>query len=269
MLLRLEHYILSNIEERCVSVKRFVGHGDCVMHVLAWHSFRDLVILPLNLPFLFSYLWTTCRLSLPFNQNSADLLSGPVRDFVSTFFLIKISHHTSFFPGSYSVSNKSLQEMSVDMSALSEMQIRVFFENNSSVTQKQCDDRAQEVSGQPVSPTTCQGGSSYTVAAGDNIIQFRTPGSLLNMGLIGSIEQAYLNFTPRYKDCGPFHNLRIYTMNNIEGESIYIARGSLYKDNYKLLRNTIDSFAEFVNTFLPMLSFLEHRSLGRIHFQHG
>ena len=154
--------------------------------------------------------------------------------------------------------------MSVDMSALSAMQIRVFFENDTSVTQKQCDDRAREISGKTVSPTTCQGGSSYTVAAGDNIIQFRTPGSLLNMSLMDTIEQAYLNFAPRHKDCGPFHNLRIYTMNNIGGESMYIARDSLYKDNYKLLRNTIDSFAEFVNTFLPMLSFLEHRSLGRI-----
>ncbi|KAK6004344.1 hypothetical protein QM012_008206 [Aureobasidium pullulans] len=138
-----------------------------------------------------------------------------------------------------------MQQLSVDTSALSEMQIRDFFENNIPTTQKLCDDRAKEMTGKTVSPTTCQGGSSYTVAAGETIVQFRRPDSFLDMDLMSSIEQAYQGFVPRHRDRGLFHNLRVYTMNNVGGQSMYLVRDLLYKDDYKLLRNTIDSYAKF------------------------
>lgn len=150
-----------------------------------------------------------------------------------------------------------MQTLSVDMSALSRMQIKAFFENNVPITQEQCNSKAREISGKPVvSPTTCQGGSSYTVASGAMVIQFRAPGSFLDMNLMRCIEEAYLDFVPRHRDCGPFGNLRVYAMNNIGGESMYLARDLLYKDDYMLLRNTIDSYAKFVYILLPIFRFL-------------
>ncbi|KAH6651651.1 hypothetical protein BKA67DRAFT_593482 [Truncatella angustata] len=135
--------------------------------------------------------------------------------------------------------------MAVDMSALSRMQIEAFFERNAPVTQKQCNDKAKNITGKSVSPTACQGGTSYTVDTGQVVVQFRVPGSLLDMVFMNCVEQAYPDFTPEHKDCGSFHNLHIYTMNNIGGTSMYLARAYLQGNNYELLRNTIDSYARF------------------------
>lgn len=146
--------------------------------------------------------------------------------------------------------------MAVNIATLSQMQIATFFERNTSVTQDQCNDKARDIAGRSVIPTACQGGTSYTVDAGQDVVQFRVPGSLLDMIFMASIEQAYPGFTPRHKDCGPFHNLGVYTMNNIGGISMYLARTDLQKNDYKLLRNTIDSYARFVNisALAPSLS---------------
>ena len=137
--------------------------------------------------------------------------------------------------------------MAVDMSALSRMQIGMFFAKNVPITQKQCDDKAKEITGKSVSPTVCQGATSYTVEAGKDIVQFRVPESLLDMTFMNAIEQAYAEFTPKHRDYGPFHTLRVYAMNNIGGDSMYLARDYLQKNNYQLLRNTINSYARFVN----------------------
>lgn len=145
-------------------------------------------------------------------------------------------------------SHTSLHAMAVDMSVLSRMQIATFFERNAPVTQKQCNDKAQSILGKSVTPTACQGGTSYTVDAGQVVVQFRDPSSPLDMSFMSSIEQAYPDFTPRHKDCGSFHNLHVYTMNNIGGISMYVARAHLQRNNYELLRNTIDSYARFVST---------------------
>jgi hypothetical protein len=146
--------------------------------------------------------------------------------------------------------------MAVDMSALSRMQIGAFFERNAPITQRQSNDKAKSISGKSVTPTACQGGTSYTVDAGQVIVQFRAPSSPLDMIFMKSIEQAYPDFTPRHKDCGSFHNLHVYTMNNIGGLSMYLARAYLQRNNYELLRNTIDSYARFVRINAPAILFL-------------
>ncbi|KAI0107870.1 hypothetical protein GGR51DRAFT_515334 [Nemania sp. FL0031] len=135
--------------------------------------------------------------------------------------------------------------MAVDMSRLSRMQIEAFFKKNAPLTQKQCDDEAESISGKSVTPTACQGGSSYTVDAGEVVVQFRTPSCPLDMPLMKSIEQAYSGFMPWHKDGGLFHNLHVYTMNNIGGLSMYESRGFLQRNNYELLRNTINCYARF------------------------
>ncbi|KAI0861425.1 hypothetical protein F4860DRAFT_170575 [Xylaria cubensis] len=146
---------------------------------------------------------------------------------------------------SSSAQNNYNLSRNVDLSALSRMQIETFFERNAPVTQKQCNDKAESISGKSVTPTASQGGTSYTVDAGQVIVQFRIPSSPLDMSLMDSIEQAYPDFTPRHKDCGLFHDLHVYTMNNIGGVCMYLARADLQRNNYELLRNTIDSYARF------------------------
>ncbi|KAI8627860.1 hypothetical protein F5Y19DRAFT_486490 [Xylariaceae sp. FL1651] len=135
--------------------------------------------------------------------------------------------------------------MAVDISALSWMQIETFFERNAPVTQKQCNDKAESISGKSVTPTACQSGTSYTVDAGQVIVQFHPPSSPMDMNFINCIEQAYPDFTPRHKDCGSFHTLHVYTMNNVGGICMYLAQAYLHRNNYELLQNTIDSYARF------------------------
>ncbi|KAH7021350.1 uncharacterized protein B0I36DRAFT_367765 [Microdochium trichocladiopsis] len=135
--------------------------------------------------------------------------------------------------------------MAVDISALSQMQIGVFFQRNAPVSQTQCNDKARDMTGKLVTPTACQGGNSYTVDAGQVIVQFRAPDSPLDMMLMKSIEQAYPGFTPQHKHHDLFYHLHVYTMNNIGGVSMYLVRDLLYKNNYALLQNTIDNYARF------------------------
>lgn len=133
--------------------------------------------------------------------------------------LLPLKYRFKKTPNPTTTGTNTASTMALDLSALSRMQIQVFFERNRCVTQKQCNDKAQEITGDIVTPTVCQGGTSYTVYASGRIVQFRGPGSFLDMDLMGGIEQAYPGFAPWHKDCGPFHNLRVYTMNNMGGDS--------------------------------------------------
>ncbi|TKW55799.1 hypothetical protein CTA1_4274 [Colletotrichum tanaceti] len=89
--------------------------------------------------------------------------------------------------------------MPPNISALSQYQIRRFFQENDSVTQQQCDAEAQQITGQSVTATACQGGTSYTIEGGEVVVQFRVPSSGLDMDLVRSIEQAYRGFVPRHE----------------------------------------------------------------------
>ncbi|KAK1989134.1 hypothetical protein LZ30DRAFT_744584 [Colletotrichum cereale] len=131
------------------------------------------------------------------------------------------------------------------ISALSQYQIRRFFQENDSVTQQQCNAKARQITGQSVTTTACQGGSSYTVEGGEVVVQFRVPSSNLDMDLLQSIEKAYCGFTPRHEYQGKLGQVSVYTMNNMGGACMYLARTELQSDNYSLLRFTIDDYARF------------------------
>lgn len=132
--------------------------------------------------------------------------------------------------------------MQPDISALSRYQIGRFFRENAPVTQQQCDEMAQLLTGQSVTPTSCQGGTSYTVEAGDVVVQFRAPKSALDMDLLRSIEQAYQGFTPRHEYQGQLNQLHVYTMNSTGGTCMYLARNELHTNNH-LLQCTINDYA--------------------------
>ncbi len=141
--------------------------------------------------------------------------------------------------------------MSLDLSVLSQYQTKRFFQENTSVTQQQCNDMAQGITGQSVTSTACQGGTSYTVEGGNLVVQFRAPNSPLDMALLQIIEQAYQGFVPRHKYRGQFGQLHVYVMNNVGGKSMYLARTELHVNDYRLLRFTIDDYARHVNPALP------------------
>ncbi|KAI1104363.1 hypothetical protein F4804DRAFT_341877 [Jackrogersella minutella] len=123
--------------------------------------------------------------------------------------------------------------MEANLLALSRYQIATFFENNAPITQGQRDDVARNITGHSVNPTACQGGNSYTVYAGQFGIQFRDPGSVLDMDLMRVIERAYSGFTPQHNYHGTLGRLNIYTMNNMRGISMYLARTQFFASAYR------------------------------------
>lgn len=137
--------------------------------------------------------------------------------------------------------------MPLDISALTQYQIQRFFEENTSVTQQQCNTLAQQITGQSVTATACQRGTSYTVEGGQVVVQFRVPTSPLDMDLLHGIEQAYWGFAPRHKHYGHLGKVIVYTMNNIGGTYMYLAWTELQSNSCHLLRSTIDDYARHVN----------------------
>lgn len=63
------------------------------------------------------------------------------------------------------------------------------------------------------------------------------------MGLVRSIEQAYRGFVPRHEYQGQLGQVSVYTMNNIGGACMYLARTELQNNNYSLLLFTLDDYA--------------------------
>lgn len=60
-------------------------------------------------------------------------------------------------------------------------QISNFFLANSPTTQQECNERAETIMGIPPEPALVQGGSSYTVIAGDQVIPFQAPQAALDL----------------------------------------------------------------------------------------
>lgn len=125
------------------------------------------------------------------------------------------------------------------------MQIARFFQQNKSITQEQCNAEAQRLTGSSVSPTPSQGGSSYTVESGGLVVQFRPPNSRLDIDMLQMIESAYHGFVPRHEEQGQFGDLHVYTMNNMGGTCMYLARDDLLRNDCYLLRFTLDDYARF------------------------
>lgn len=146
--------------------------------------------------------------------------------------------------------------MEANLAALAIYQISNFFKKNAPVTQEQCDLEAKRITGQSVYTTKLQGGASYTVVSSDEtcIVQFRASHSALDMNVIGYIETAYDGFTPRHQIVGKMGELYVYTMNNVGGVSMYLAR-----DDFDLLKNTVQDFARYVRRYRRPL----HSPYGR------
>ena len=138
---------------------------------------------------------------------------------------------------------------------LSKMQISQFFERNAPTTQQQCDKEAARISSGSVHPATVQGGTSYTAVASTNngtlIVQFRNANSALALDILDSVKKAYGDFVPNHENAGGFRNLLVYTMNDVGGIAMYLARDQLHNGNYSLLRTTLQDYARFVDAIVP------------------
>ena len=143
--------------------------------------------------------------------------------------------------------------MESSIAKLSKHQISVFFSKNASSTQQQCDQEAERITGMTVHTSPVQGGNSYTVVSDDEtcVVQFRSAGSALDIDLLQCVEQAYIGFMPRHQWVGYLGDLYVYTMGNVGGISMYLAREQLCKNNFSLLRQTVSDFARSVVTSVP------------------
>jgi hypothetical protein len=64
------------------------------------------------------------------------------------------------------------------------------------ITQQHCNEKAQSLTGQGVSPTLVQGGNCYTVVSRDIVVQFREPKAAMGIAFFQHVELAYDDFTP-------------------------------------------------------------------------
>ncbi|KAG8739848.1 hypothetical protein FRC10_005043 [Ceratobasidium sp. 414] len=131
---------------------------------------------------------------------------------------------------------------------LTAMQITNFFLADGRPTQQECDQMAEGITGERAVPAVVQGGSSYTVIAGDYVIQFRVGSATLDLEFLGHVEKAYAGFMPWHTDSGNFGGLHVYTMSNVGGVSLYLARQSLHRNDCYLLQQTVTDFARLFSS---------------------
>ena len=143
--------------------------------------------------------------------------------------------------------------MEASIAKLSKYQISTFFSDNTSATQQQCDQEAERLTNMSVHATSVQRGTSYTVVSDDEtcVVQFRPSSYALDVDLLECVEQAYMGFVPRHQWVGSLGELYVYTMGNVGGISMYLARDQLYKNDFSLLRQTVPDFAKYVATNVP------------------
>lgn len=132
---------------------------------------------------------------------------------------------------------------------LSRQQISEFFSKSDPTTQRQCDQEAQRITGGSIQPAPVQGGASYTVLANDGalVVQFRAGRSALDLDLLGYIKRTYGSFVPRPEIVGRLGELHVYTMDNVGGVAMYLAREQLHQHNCCLLHQTLQDFAMSVH----------------------
>ena len=148
--------------------------------------------------------------------------------------------------------------MEANLAKLSEYQISNFFEKNAPATQRECDLEAVRITGTSVHTTSLQGGQSYTVLNSDEtrVVQFRAGYAALDMVFLGIYEQAYGRFTPHHEFIGKMGQLYVYTMLNVGGVSMYLARDALNQNNFSLRKYTVQDFARYVDPSVPYALYL-------------
>jgi hypothetical protein len=132
---------------------------------------------------------------------------------------------------------------------LSRAQISNYFSSNTCATREQCDKLAAELLGGPVSATSIQGGTSYTVQRHQvrKVVQFRS--SKLDMIHLGLIQQVYNKFVPRCLYHGLLESLHVYIWDWVSGPAFCLVRREMFTlDAEQRLSQTVQDFARSVDT---------------------
>ncbi|KAL1852025.1 hypothetical protein VTK73DRAFT_9320 [Phialemonium thermophilum] len=145
--------------------------------------------------------------------------------------------------------------MESSIATLASYQIRAFFSESGRPTQRECDQEAEDLMGGRPTPTRVQGGSSYTVAAGDHVVQFRAEDAALDLAFLAHVETAYDGFVSWHRDLGTLKNVHVYKMRKVGGVSMYLARDRLYANECRLLRRTLADFARYLTLAPSRLAF--------------
>ncbi|RDW81273.1 aminoglycoside phosphotransferase family protein [Aspergillus mulundensis] len=115
------------------------------------------------------------------------------------------------------------------------------------VTQEECDKTAAKLTGNPVEPVQLQGAFSYTVTAGNLIVQFREPKSPLDTKTLDLARNIYGSVVPActYKGTmGPAPSLSVYVMDKVPGRS-YIEARLARSPPASWLEQAVTDFARF------------------------
>ncbi|KAJ3992926.1 hypothetical protein F5050DRAFT_1810990 [Lentinula boryana] len=152
----------------------------------------------------------------------------------------KFASHLDLAIPKHPLPSTTTNVMEANLAKLSEYQISNFFEKNAPATQRECDLEAVRITGTSVHTT-----SLHTVLNSDEtrVVQFRTGYAALDMEFL--IEQAYGRFTPHHESVGKLGQLHVYTMLNVGGVSMYLARDALNQNNFSLRKYTVQDFARF------------------------
>lgn len=108
--------------------------------------------------------------------------------------------------------------------------INSFFESQSTVTRRQCDELAVSLIGEPVNPAPIQGAFSYTVIAGakqSKIVQFRAQSSILDMetlNLARAIHGQFVATCTYHGNLGQSSPLSVYVIEKLPGTTYIQAR---------------------------------------------
>ncbi|RHZ48874.1 amphiphysin [Aspergillus thermomutatus] len=130
------------------------------------------------------------------------------------------------------------------------------------VTREECDRAAAEITGQSVEPVRLQGAFSYTVAAGELLVQFRVPESLLDTERLALARKIYGSVVPACVNrgvIGPSPSLTVYVMDKIPGITyIEVPLTTLCCTSWQ--EQTVSDFARFfANSWVNRLT-EPHRS---------
>lgn len=151
-------------------------------------------------------------------------------------------------------SSSDLGTLEKSVLALSAKQICDFFSKNTSATQEECNQLAQQILSQPVYPTPVQGVTSYTITAandaGDSVVQFRNGDNALDIALFACIERVYSPFMPNHQYYGTLGALHVYKIANVGGKSVYFALKELQSNQCELLQRTVGDLARSVDTLM-------------------
>lgn len=140
--------------------------------------------------------------------------------------------------------------------------IAAFFSSSgTSATRELCDDLARRQFGDPVEPVQLQGMMSYTVRAGNKIVQFREQGNSLDEDMAGMAAMVHPDVVASFESHGLIGGsadekaLSVYSMHTLPGKNYIFIRESLAKD-VQLQLATVKSLAKCVHYCSPPFYFM-------------